>query len=254
MNQKPFGQLLKDTFELYTGRFQFFLLATVILIFPVNLLMELLVPQKEFRAETLSDIGNMLFSSGPEVWYSLALSAVGYIVGIWLTIAVTKGTQQAAEGKEVKLGETLRGSLEHWLPLFLTTLVMTILLIPLFLLFFVPGLIFSIYWLFITPAVVIGGKKYFEALKYSKQLLQGHWWQAFGRIVVLLIVFVIIALVLSYASSTFTMVPVVGSVINTLMEVISVFATVFVAMYFLDLRKQLAASPKEPPERAMPAT
>ena len=53
------------------------------------------------------------------------------------------------------------------------------------LLFFVPGLIFMVFYSFAIFAFVYGGYKRSAALKRSKELVTGSWWPVFGRLLII---------------------------------------------------------------------
>ncbi|NQZ85032.1 MAG: hypothetical protein HRU03_04910 [Nanoarchaeales archaeon] len=59
------------------------------------------------------------------------------------------------------------------LPIIITSILFTILIIPLFLLLIVPGIIFSILWSFYLYAILFRDKKYYSALKYSASIVSG---------------------------------------------------------------------------------
>ena len=77
--------------------------------------------------------------------------------------------------KITKNEKTLKESFSYYLsklvPLVLTAFVYAILILPLYLLLFVPGLIFSFFWIFFTHSVLFRDKKYYSALSYSKSLI-----------------------------------------------------------------------------------
>ncbi len=54
-----------------------------------------------------------------------------------------------------------------------------------FILFIIPGIIFSIWLAFSQYAFVMEDKKGIKALSYSKELVRGYWWPIFGRLCIL---------------------------------------------------------------------
>jgi hypothetical protein len=71
-----------------------------------------------------------------------------------------------------------------------------------FLLLFIPGLYFSVRYMFATPAVLLEGVTYRKALARSQALTAGRWWRCFGALVLLELftyaVFFVIGLVASH--------------------------------------------------------
>jgi hypothetical protein len=66
-------------------------------------------------------------------------------------------------------------------------------------LFIVPGIIFSVWYVFSTYAVILDNKKGGVALKFSKSLVIGRWWRMVWRIVVPSLLFGLIAYVIILA-------------------------------------------------------
>lgn len=65
------------------------------------------------------------------------------------------------------------------------------------LLLIIPGIIFSVYYSLSSWSLVLEGKKGNEALKRSKQLIDGYWWAFLGRNAYLFLFYVLVFLVLS---------------------------------------------------------
>jgi len=66
-----------------------------------------------------------------------------------------------------------------------------------YLLLIIPGIIFSIWFLFSVQALVLAGQKGAKALKFSRRLTQGWWWSVTWRVYIL----VLIGLGLSFLSA-----------------------------------------------------
>ncbi|MCA9459161.1 MAG: glycerophosphoryl diester phosphodiesterase membrane domain-containing protein [Nanoarchaeota archaeon] len=76
-----------------------------------------------------------------------------------------------------------------------TAILQTILLIFLFILLIVPGIIFSIYWIFVYLVVLFRKKSFFNALTYSFNLVRYNWWRTLGYLVILVIILIAIYVV-----------------------------------------------------------
>ncbi len=91
-----------------------------------------------------------------------------------------------------------------------------------FILFIIPGVIFSIWFAFSGYIMIFEGKKGVEALKASKALVAGYWWAIFGRLLLMMLAIWIISWV-----------PVLGPLVNA-------FAVApFMAIYFYTIYKDL---------------
>ncbi|MBT7754746.1 MAG: hypothetical protein HN726_00950, partial [Candidatus Magasanikbacteria bacterium] len=62
-----------------------------------------------------------------------------------------------------------------------------------FFLFFIPGFIFSLWFIFALYAIAIDKQKAIASLKTSKHLVQGRWWAVLWRFLVPLVLFVFLA-------------------------------------------------------------
>lgn len=84
-----------------------------------------------------------------------------------------------------------------------------ILLMVLYALFIIPGIIFTIFWLFAIPITLFTNAKGFTALKESTQLLYNKWWNTF-----LLFIITIILLRILYVFITQYIEPSIMSLIS----------------------------------------
>ncbi len=71
-----------------------------------------------------------------------------------------------------------------------------------FVLFIIPGIIFSVWYSFSTFVLVTEQKKGWSALQRSKELVKGKWWAVAGRIGALALVMIIIMAILNSISSS----------------------------------------------------
>lgn len=74
---------------------------------------------------------------------------------------------------------------KHFVDLFLTALLKGIFTIGLFILLIIPGIIYSVYWLFNQFINVYDGVFYRNSLNQSESLIKGRWWKTVGNLIVL---------------------------------------------------------------------
>jgi len=98
-----------------------------------------------------------------------------------------------------------------------------------FLLLIVPGIIFAVWFSFSKYVLVSEGKKGSSAMKRSKELVEGHWWDVLGR-------FAFIALVSFVAGSVLGLVPVVGQLAASLL--LPSFLVVYSYLLYKDLKEE----------------
>lgn len=251
--QKSFGQLLRDAWEVYTAHFVFFLVVILVLTLPINLITAYTAPKIETASITTSanvapqfvfENGKLVQKGGtlPVVPKVSAAYRIANILSLCLHllagITIILGVTKALKKEKPDPMNTTKEAAHLWPRVFLTALLYGIFTFLLTLLLVIPGLIYGIFWMFAIPAVVLSGKKNNEALKYSHELLRGRWWQAFGRMIALSIPYFIIFMVLiALMGASFGANAIVQTIFMTIIEVLAVFASVFSVLYFLDLER-----------------
>jgi hypothetical protein len=174
LREQSVGDVLRNAFVIYGKGFGVILLTFVLPVFPFLVLQ--LVP------ETASD--NALYSVGFLVSLALSFFALGAI-----TIAVSDiclGNRPSVARSYKRLFGSVVGKLfaASWLQ----TLVIEIGC----LLLCVPGVIWALWLLFTSPAVVLEGLGPWKAFKRSRDIARGYNWRNLG---VLLLIFVLLAVV-----------------------------------------------------------
>jgi len=103
-------------------------------------------------------------------------------------------------------------------------------LVPLYLLLIIPGIIFSIYWIFAFYVLVRENTGIWESMKRSKIIVKGKWWKVFGYSLLLGLIIVAVSLVSNF-------IPFVEMFVNML--VLVPFTILFFKNFYLDLRTNL---------------
>jgi hypothetical protein len=107
-------------------------------------------------------------------------------------------------------------------------LVNAIFLILLYILLIIPGIIFTVYWIFAVFILIAEKKKILPSLKASRNIIRGRWWKTFGYLILLLIIICIISGILSY-------IKVIGDLITTLL--VYSFMIIFMKNFYLKMKK-----------------
>lgn len=125
-----------------------------------------------------------------------ALTAVaGILAGLLHSAGVIFLTgKYRAQNTVPSTGEILAKIFELFPWILGTALLVFLALVGWTLLFIIPGLIFSVYYLFSMQAVMLRGKHGWEAVKYSKALVKGRWWSVFLTGVGLTLLFAVMQL------------------------------------------------------------
>ena len=106
------------------------------------------------------------------------------VVAFWISLGFIKVIAAKYQGKETKpIGEELKTNVSLILPAALVSILTGLAVFGGFLLLIVPGIIFAMWFAFSLYALLLDDKHGTEALKYSKQLVNGRWWSVFWRII-----------------------------------------------------------------------
>ena len=85
--------------------------------------------------------------------------------------------EREVEDEKISRRKLISFSFSRLIPLIITTLLETLILIGLFFLFIIPGVIWSFYYFFSINVVSLRNLKGKAALDYSKKLVKGNLWR-----------------------------------------------------------------------------
>lgn len=188
MNLISIGELIKQSWQLYTKNFKL-LLQVIVWLLILNLVSVAVV-----------------FLNLPMLASLISLATA--IVGIWTTIILILVIDSIYNKKPFDLKALYKAGWQKFLSyLWVSILAGVIIFIGLVLLI-IPGIIFAVWLAFSTYIVVLENIKGKEALSKSKELSKNRWWAVFGRLLVpnlfyVIILFIIISL-LTYVGALFT--------------------------------------------------
>ncbi len=116
----------------------------------------------------------------------------------------------------------------------LTSLYLFVIVFALTLLFVIPGIIYSNYYLFVLYVVALRNKSGGEALDYSKMLVEGQWWRVFGVLLGAALIFGIAELAISLPLSLISNSPYMAIITNAITLFSNVIFTVMPIVLFLN--------------------
>lgn len=228
----PLGELFSKSFGIYKERF--LILAgimavnfTIFLLFlSLFLIFAIIAAVFGISAIALSEIMLVI----PIFLFGLLLAAIGIIgavvIGSWVQVA----SLCAIKDRDEKIGikESLMRGKSRILSYFWISFLIGVITLLGALLFIIPGIIFAIWLSFSCYVLVSEGLKGTEALKRSKQLVKGNWWNVFVRLLVMGLIIGFIGGVLG------SILPFVGAVLTALF--VSPFAYIFGYLLYEDLK------------------
>ncbi|MEI7511064.1 MAG: hypothetical protein WCJ84_02820 [Candidatus Peregrinibacteria bacterium] len=226
-NFKPysFEQILTLTWACIQAYFPKILALGIIVVAPVGILTA--VVMRSFSIHN---------SPQEAVIGALLIALLGAFSWMFLSITISIFVSEAAVQNTLSVSQVLEKSLSRIFPTLLTLIIGGILLFLLFCLFLIPGLIFSIFWAFMFPAVAIRGKSGMDALSYSKSLVSGRWWNTFlyflGAGILFWIIGLLIGMVFGFVTQDETSLLILRVVLSGISSIVGVvFSTVFFLVY-----------------------
>lgn len=190
----PVGELIKASWERtklsWKNLLVIFLLIYAVsfaLMFVLGLLllgggaMSMLQSGANFSEMLAQSVGTLLpFASVLFVIYAVAMMILGSVAGVAMILAVARAEEKP------KIGELMSTGLKLFVPLFLTSLIVTFLVIGGIFLLVIPGIIIAVFMSFVSYEVILGKKKYLAAMESSASLIGQNFGALFVRYLVIL--------------------------------------------------------------------
>lgn len=138
---------------------------------------------------------------------SIALYSILGILGIaavclalYVSLVAQVGSYLLIKNRDTnpKIWETFKAGKTQAFSFLETNILASIFIFFWFLLLIVPGFIMSIYYAFVSWVFIFEGMKNKAAMHRSKDLVQGHWWAVFGRLLLFILPIALILVVPDY--------------------------------------------------------
>jgi len=170
--------IIKNSVEFYIKNWKKFAIYLPILFIPTIILVGLGIFSVNygFLTEGLQITSTLLV---------VVASIAGVLFNIWVTIALSKTIKKIHHNEPIEdWKKTISNNSYLIWPVLLTSIMTTVLVVIGSILFLIPGILFFIWYVFTFHTVIFDNKRGIEALKASKELVVGRWWQIFWRIVI----------------------------------------------------------------------
>lgn len=175
-------------------------------------------------------------TGGIQIYFSI-LNLMWFFMWPIATLGIIMIVEKAMQGTSYTWREALHYSLSKWTTVIATDLLGSAILLGLHLLFILPGVIWTIYyvfWIYVVALRNLGGKK---ALDYSRNLVEGQWWRVFGISFVLWIIsFVAVGLIATIAIllNVIFRNPVFGILTGSIGAIVDSYFVVVATVFFLN--------------------
>jgi hypothetical protein len=165
---------------------------------------------------------------------AIILSIVFGVIYVVAAYLASIGLYYFLGGQDKSVGELLSLGVSKLGPVLLVVILSSLITTAGFLLFIIPGVIFSVWFTFVTQVVVLENKGTMEALSQSRAYVRGRWWAIFGRLFLLGVLIVLAGILFSIVTAILS--GIIGPSAQILNNAFSVFvftpiATIFV--YYL---------------------
>ena len=148
----------------------------------------------------LGTTGQMVYfyGFGTTLLLYILLIILGSIVGLWISMAFIKTIYASYENKATPdMKPNFLSIKQLIIPAILVSILNALIVLGGFILLIVPGIIFAVWFAFAVYDIAIDNtKEPIQALKNSKKLVDGRWWEVFWRLAAPGLVFTIGAMIL----------------------------------------------------------
>ncbi|MBI2098992.1 hypothetical protein HYT45_01090 [Candidatus Uhrbacteria bacterium] len=113
---------------------------------------------------------------------SLLVSIPSYLIRFWAAIILVLALDAAIQKQEFDVKKLGEDAARKFLPVLIVSILAGLAMLGGFLLFVIPGIIFSIWFAFAYYEAILHGAKGADALKKSRRLSRGRFWAALWRL------------------------------------------------------------------------
>lgn len=220
-------QLLKDSVEVFKGKWKLLLSITAIVAI-LSLLESLLAPSYE-------EGGSLAHSL-----IAILLVVANIFASVALILAITGRVSSLQESYQVAVSF-------FWRYLGLSIVVGVASLVA-YLLLIIPGIIVSVWWAFAAFILILEGKGIVDSMKQSREYVRGKWWGVFGRMVLLGVVVIAVSIVIGMIAGVLSSGLVAGLASAVITLVVTPFAVSYMYLLYQDVKGITAeVSISEPP-------
>ena len=188
-------ELVSASMQIFAAIFGSFLKVLMFLFLPISLL-ETVILQRMVQVQgTMIHIDGSMAPTQPQVQQMLeqmmqlmTQEFLLYAVAMFLqpvgNIAIAKMVKQYLDGEKIEAGKAIGEALNHMPAILITGFIYgSLVLLGSFVI--VPGVYFGIAWGLYAYVIAFEDKKGWDALRASKELVQGKWWKTLGYLFLL---------------------------------------------------------------------
>jgi hypothetical protein len=228
------GEILSNAFRLYQRHWRTLLAIAAVVVIPLTLLQYLLGDWIRTRGEITSyqQISTATWAVGAA---GLVAALAGILMYLVLTGAITRAVAAEVAGEDPTLEQSYRFGFHRLGSVLLVSVLVGLATIAGFILFIIPGIWIGVRLAVSVEALVVEGRRGTQAMGRSWALVGGHWWHAFGALVVAgLLTGVVNAVITTPFNSTGWFVQAVAAAVATVITM--PYSVLVGVLLYLDLR------------------
>ena len=188
-------ELVSASMQTFAAIFGSFLKVLMFLFLPISLLESVILGRMTDTSAAIDSISQLATPSNANVQEMVALFTqmmtqefLLYAVAMFLqpvgNIAIAKMVKQYLDGEKMEAGKAIGEALNHMPAILITGFIYgSLVLLGSFVI--VPGVYFGIAWGLYACVIAFEDKKGWDALRASKELVQGKWWKTLGYLFLL---------------------------------------------------------------------
>jgi hypothetical protein len=177
------GEILSTAFQLYRRHWRTLLAIAAVVVVPLTLLQYLLGDWLRSRGEVTSyqQISTATWAVGAA---GLVAGLAGLLMYLVLTGAITRAVAAEVAGEDPSVEQSYRFGFHRLGSVLLVSVLVGLATIGGLILFVIPGIWIGVRLAVSVEALVVEGRRGTQAMGRSWELVGGHWWHAFGALVV----------------------------------------------------------------------
>lgn len=220
-------ELSKTSLNIYKTNFKKLFLISLIFFGILGILTTLIAPattDSKIQSQPAINRIKPILILNPILYFSLTVAI--FLLAALGQISLISAVKKIPGDWQIKdaIGD---GSKIFWPFVWLNILSAIIILVG-FLLFIIPGIIFTVWYSLAAYVLIFEDRKGWPALKRSKEIIKGYWWPVFGRLLLLILAALGASFILGW-------IPYIGSL--TLQILFPPFSTIYSYLIYKNLRE-----------------
>jgi hypothetical protein len=241
------GEILRIAFQLYQRHWRTLLAIAAVVVVPFTLLQYLFGDWIRSRGEvtSLQEVSTATWAVGAA---GLVAALAGILMYLVLTGAITRAVAAEVAGQDPSVEQSYRFGFHRLGSVLLVSVLVGLAIVGGLILFIIPGIWIGIRLCVSIEALVVEGRRGTEAMGRSWGLVGGHWWHAFGTVVVGgLLTGIVNAVITAPFNNTSWFVQAVAAAVATVITL--PYSALVGVLLYLDLRARKESLTTETPRK-----